>query len=228
MHVTQGAENVNKPGQVVLRLAENILSDRNFKIFFDKWFYSPGFQIALALRNIWSVGTLVLKRAPGLKFDSESQPKRGWYSIKTSKIQRVNFAATQWLDNKPVTILSSFCASHLQGSAQQFDRNKNQFVTIVAPQCILTYKKHMGYVDEINSYLGRFRVTTPCRSRAHVKIFLSFVTIVATNCWLEYSRDCDQQETPRKSRLSLYSFKTMIAESLCKANVCEKNISRQG
>ena len=72
VHVPQGAENINKPGQVVLRIAENIPSDRNFKLYFDNWFNSPGLQFALALRNIWSIGTLILIRAPGLKFDSES------------------------------------------------------------------------------------------------------------------------------------------------------------
>ena len=101
----------------------------------------------------------------------------------------------------------------------------NQFVTIVAPQCVLTNNEHMGYVDEISGCLGRFRVTTHCKSRAYLKVFVNFVNIVETNCWLEFSRDCDQQEIPRKSRLSFYSFKAMIAESLCKVNVCEK-ISR--
>ena len=134
--------------------------------------------------------------------------------ITGSIFEYVNFYATQWFDNKPVTILSSCCGSEPEGSVQRFHKNKNYFVTIVAPQCILTYNKHMGYVDEKNSYLGRFRVTTHCRSREYVKLFLTFVNIVATICWVEYSRDCDQQEIPRKSRWLLYSFKAMIAESL--------------
>ena len=168
VHVPQGAENINKPGQVVLRLAENIPSDRNFKLYFDNWFKSPGLQVALAVRNIWSIGTLILNSAPRLKI--ESKPERGWYSTKTLKIQDVNLYATQWFDNKPVTLLSSFWSPEQEGSVQRFDRNKNQFVTIEEPQCILTYNKHMGFVDEINfvkSYLGRFRVTH-CSSRAYV------------------------------------------------------------
>ena len=39
----------------------------------------------------------------------------------------------------------------LSQRAERFDRNNNQFVTIEAPQCILTYMKHMGYVDEITA-----------------------------------------------------------------------------
>ena len=42
VHVPQGAENINKPGQVVLRLADNIPSDRNFKLYFDNRFNLPG------------------------------------------------------------------------------------------------------------------------------------------------------------------------------------------
>ena len=70
--VTHDGENVDKPGQVVLRLAEISPPDRNFTLFFDNWFNSLGLPFALALRNLWSVGTLTLNRAPGLKFDSES------------------------------------------------------------------------------------------------------------------------------------------------------------
>ena len=37
---------VKKPGQVVLRLAKLIPTERSFKLFFDNWFNSPGLQVA--------------------------------------------------------------------------------------------------------------------------------------------------------------------------------------
>ena len=37
---------VKKPGQVVLRLAKLIPTEKSFKLFFDNWFNSPGLQVA--------------------------------------------------------------------------------------------------------------------------------------------------------------------------------------
>ena len=211
-----GGENVNKPGQVVLRLAENIPSGRNFKLFFDNWFNSPGLQIALALRQIWSIGTLMVNRAPGLKFDHIVKPARGSYVTKTMKIQDVQLFATQWFDNKPVTVLSTFCAGEPEVSLRRYDRVSKTHVAVQAPQSISVYNKHMGYVDEINSYLGRFRVTTHFRTRAYLKIFLNFVNIIATNCWAQYRRDAEREGDGKKDTMSLYVFKSLLAESLCK------------
>ena len=212
-------ENVNKPGQVVLRLARNIPPGRNFKLFFDNWFNSPGVQVALALRQIWSIGTLMVNRAPGLKFENKSKPERGTYVCKVQKQQNINLFATQWWDNKPVTLLSTFVSASPEGNVKRYDRANQKYLNITSPACIAVYNKHMGYVDEINSYLGRFRVTTHCRARAYFKIFLNFVNIVATNCWIQYTRDCKKHQISKKERFPLYNFKARLAESLCLTDV---------
>ncbi len=216
---------VNKPGQVVLRLASKFPNDRNFKLYFDNWFNSPNVQVALALRDIWSIGTLILNRAKGLKFEFDRSPPRGTHLTKCMKIQGVDLFATQWLDNKPVTLLSTFVASTPEIAVSRFDRQSKDFNSVPAPQCIAVYNKHMGYVDEINSYLGRFRVTTHCRSRAYIKIFLNFVNIIATNCWLQYRRDAENV-LEKKNILSLYDFKASLAESLCREGTTSGHTKR--
>ena len=115
-----------------------------------------------------------------------------------------------------MTFPSSFCFSEPESSVQTFDRNKSDNVSVKAPSCILEYNKHMGDVDEINSYPSH------CSSRAFVKIFLTILKTIATNCWLELNRDCELQKIHTKTRLYLFSFKAMIAESLCKVHVGTK------
>ncbi len=75
----------------------------------------------------------------------------------------------------------------------------------------------MGYVDEANSYLGRFRVARHFRKRAYLKIFVNLVNIVATNSWVQHRRDSDLNGIEKKHQLSLYDFKASLAESLCRA-----------
>ena len=55
----------------------------------------------------------------------------------------------------------------------------------------------MGRVDDINSYLGRFR-TTQNRKRAYIKIFLRFVNIMATNAQLKYQDYALMLKDPKK------------------------------
>ena len=118
--------------------------------------------------------------------------------------------------HKPVTVLSTFCAGEPEVSLRRYDRVSKTHVAVQAPQSISVYNKHMGYVDEINSYLGRFRVTTHFRTRAYLKIFLNFVNIIATNCWAQYRRDAEREGDGKKDTMSLYVFKSLLAESLCK------------
>ena len=165
--------NVNKPGQVVLRLASVIPVNCNHKLYFDNWFNSPAVQFVLALRGIWSIGTLMVNRAQGLKFETTRRPERGSYVVKTINLQGVTLYANQWFDNKPVTLLSSFCAANPETEVQRFDRRTRSYMAVPAPDCITVFNKHMGYVDEINSYLGRYRISTHVRNRVYLKIFFS-------------------------------------------------------
>ena len=114
------------------------------------------------------------------------------------------------------SVLSSFCAANPETEVQRFDRRTRSYMAVPAPDCITVYNKHMGYVDEINSYLGRYLISTHVRNRAYLKIFFNFVNIVATNCWIQYRRD--SEDLPKSEILDLYSFKANLADSLCRQN----------
>ena len=95
------------------------------------------------------------------------------------------------------------------------------------PRAILDYNTHMGHVDEINSYLGRFRMTTQTRKRAYKKIFLHFVNIMATNAWLKYRDDALMLKEPKKEIRSLFDFKLEVAYGLANCGTSLKQGGRR-
>ena len=203
------------------RLASVIPSNKNHKLYFDNWFNSPEIQVFLAKRGIFSIGTLRLARAAGLTFPNLSITKenRGTHFTKSATFTGVKLFAVRWLDNKEVTLLSSFVASSPGIEVNRYNRTEKKYETVKAPGIVKAYNTHMGYVDEINSYLGRFGMTTHCRSRAYIKIFLHFLNIIATNAWILYRRDCEDVREAKKNVLNLFDFKANLASALCKVEI---------
>ena len=140
----------------MLRLAEKIPKHVNHKLYFDNWFNSSATQIELSKNRIQSVGTLPVNRANLLKFDFD-HPRRVNYLVKV--VDNHKLYATQWYDNKPVTFLSTFIASEPEIAMKRFDRKTKTYIEVPAPAVLDVYNRHMGYADEINSYLGQLRMT---------------------------------------------------------------------
>ena len=206
---------VGKSGQIVLRMAKSIPEHKNHKLFFDNWFNSPMLQVLLFRKRIQSIGTLQLPRAKNLTFPelTEKKNERGKVLVKSTEIEGVRLFATKWIDNRSVHILSTFSAGDPSGYITRYDRKVQKHETITVPRAILDYNTHMGHVDEINSYLGRFRMTTQTRKRAYIKIILNFVNIMATNAWLKYRDDALMLKEPKKKldHLSISNLKSRMA-----------------
>ena len=169
-------------------------------------------------RGIFSIGTLRLARAVGLTIPNLSITKenRGTHFTKSATFAGVKLFAVRWLDKEK--LLSSFVASIPGIEVNRYNRIEKKYETVKAPSIVKAYNTHMGYV-EINSYLGRFRMTTHCRSTAYIKIFLHFLNIIATNAWILYRRDCEDVREAKKNVLNLFDFKAHLASALCKVEV---------
>ena len=127
--------------------------------------------------------------------------------MKSAEIEGVRLFATKWIDDRSVHILSTLSAGDSSGTITRYDRKVQKHETITVPGAILDNNSHMGHVDEINSYLGRFRMTTQTRKRAHIKIFLHFVNI-------KYRDDALMLKEPKKEIRSLFDFKLEVAYGL--------------
>ena len=218
---------VGKSGMVVVRLAKIIPKHKNFKLYFDNWFNSPELLVALAKDGLQSIGTLQPNRAKGLVFSSgPSAMPRGTIEVKAALVDGVDVYAIRWMDNRYVHLLSTFSASLPVAELDRFDRKRRQYIKVRAPAATLAYNNHMGHVDEVNSYIARYRMTTQTRARYYIKIFLHFVNMIATNCWAVYRRDCELDNVTVKDRLSLFAFKSQLASSLMRVNVSSRGVGR--
>ena len=75
----------------------------------------------------------------------------------------------------------------------------------------------MGYVDEANLSLWRFRVACHFRKRARPKKIVNFVNIVATSSWVQHQCHSDLNGFGKNHQLILYDFRAYLTVSLCRA-----------
>ena len=218
---------VGKSGQDVLQLAQSIPFNKAHKLYFDNYFNSPGLQCHLAQNGIFSVGTLRVNRAAGLILPPDKEMKkkgRGAMSEHFIIVDDQEIRVVKWFDNRPVVLMSSFSGKNPVTTVRRFNKKTKQYDDVPIPNIVAQYNTGMGYVDEINSYLGRFKLNIRCLSRYYLRIFFHFVNLSAVNSWLEYRRDC--KDTKEQEVLNLHDFKTHLAESLTKANLPVKTIGR--
>ena len=132
--------------------------------------------------------------------------------------------AVQWIDNKPVTLLSTYCAVDPLCELERFDKRNRSVVKVPTPSIVSTNNKHMGYVDEVISYLARYKLTCQSRSRYYLKIFHHFINLMVTNAWLKYSRNSEACKVPAKEILSLYDFKARVGQALLKVGTTSGHV----
>ena len=87
---------VGKSGQKVIRLAERLPKNRNYKMFFDNGFSSPQLIFELLKKGIFRSDERM--RSQG----------RGMCEKKVLKMHSGTLTATKWWDNKAVTLVSSY------------------------------------------------------------------------------------------------------------------------
>ncbi|XP_051574810.1 piggyBac transposable element-derived protein 3-like [Myxocyprinus asiaticus] len=67
---------IGASGNVVLHLAEPVLKNRNFKLFFDNWFSSVPLMLVMSQQGIHCLGTMRSNRLPGSSMMLDTDLKR--------------------------------------------------------------------------------------------------------------------------------------------------------
>lgn len=97
-------------GNIVVRLARVIPTNKNHKLFFNNYYTSLPVMVYLKKRGIRTVGTFRRNRFPNLKFMTEKQimkKPRGTSEECITVINYVPITAVQWRDNKIVNVASN-------------------------------------------------------------------------------------------------------------------------
>ncbi|CAB4025753.1 Hypothetical predicted protein [Paramuricea clavata] len=127
-------------GNVVLKLCASLPPNQNFKVFADNYVSNFALVSALAQRGLHYVGTIANNCLHGAPLKSEKELKkegRGSYHcvVETSK----NLFLVLWLDNKCVTVVSSYLVAEPVGSVQRYDRSQKKHISVDRPHVIGVY-----------------------------------------------------------------------------------------
>jgi len=174
--------------------------------------------VYLAKQGICSLGTLRRNRVPGIKLSDEKQLKkksRGFFSECLTQIDGVPVTATEWKDNKVVTLLSNFSGAEPASEVTRFDKKKNEHISVPCPNVVKIYNQHMGGVDLLDSIIARYRIAMRSK-KWYFKLFFHFMDVTMVNAWLLY------RKTKKENTMSLADFRREIAVSLCMqgSNIC--------
>ncbi|TKS66087.1 PiggyBac transposable element-derived protein 2 [Collichthys lucidus] len=74
----------------------------------------------------------------------------------------------------------------------------------------------MGGVDLLDSLIALYRTKVRSKKWYHRLVF-HFLDMVIPTTWLLYRRDCEGSGMGKKEEMKLYTFKSYVAEGLCKS-----------
>ena len=201
---------------IVLRLAQNIPSNKNYLLYFDNWFTSIPLVCELANRKIYCLGTVRANRLKGCPILSDKDLKskgRGAYDQKEVSIGNNTVRVIKWQDTKAVLLLTTFETINPILNAKRWDKTSKSKIDVSCPNAVKTYNQFMGGVDLLDSLIGLYRIKLRSKKYYH-RIFFHFLDMTIVTCWLLYRRDCTTLGLPPKNQLTLLEFKHSIANTL--------------
>ncbi|XP_034066448.1 piggyBac transposable element-derived protein 2-like [Gymnodraco acuticeps] len=210
---------IGASGNVVLRLAQPIPKQENYKLFFDNWFTSVPLVLTLAQQGIHTIGTVRCNRLPGvnLKCDAELKKKgRGSFEEKMAIVGETTLHVVKWYDNRTVSLLSDYAGAYPVNEVERWDRKQKLIMNVPRPAVVKEYNKNMGGVDLLDSLIALYRIKIRSKKWYHRLVF-HFMDMIIVTAWLLYRRDCEGTGMTRKEEMRLYTFKSYIAEGLQKS-----------
>lgn len=218
----QGEPDLGPSSNIVLQLARTIPVNANHLLYHDNWFTSPKLMAHLATKQIYSLGTVRQNRLKGignvLPTDKEMLKKqRGSHVEVSTTYDGVELRAMKWVDNRCVTLLTSFSSAQPLGTCKRYDKKRKEIVEIPCPKIVKTYNEEMGRVDLLDSLIALYRIHIRSHKYYH-KLVFHFLDVTIVNSWLLYRRDASAIGVSKKSQLQLQAFKLKVAYSLLRQN----------
>lgn len=212
VHLQEEEQNLSKSAQFVTVLCKTIPLGLPSAIFFDNFFCSLELIEYLKSKKLESLGTIRSDRLRECKLKSEKILKkegRGSYHFQTDR--RSGLTIVRWVDNKVVTMASSFMGVQPLSTAKRFDKKQNGKVDVPIPAVVKNYNKHMGGVDLGDMLISLYR--TPFKAkRYYLRIFAYILDLCICNAWLLARRDANLLNEQFKKPLK--KFRQEIATTL--------------
>ena len=129
----------------------------------------------------------------------------------------------KWYDNRSVSLLSNYIGAHPVTEVDRWDGKQKKVIKVPCPAVVREYNKNMGGVDLLDSLIALNRNKIRSKKWYHRLIF-HFIDVTIVTAWLLYKRDYSSTGMRKEEQMKLYTFKSYIAESLCKSG---KNLERK-
>ncbi|CAK1589631.1 unnamed protein product [Parnassius mnemosyne] len=212
---------------IVVRLARCIPRNQQYRLFFDNYYTSPELISYLAKEGILSLGTVSKGRLgkdvqiPSLKDLKKDKVERGFSEEWVANVDGTDIVTVMWYDNKPVVLSSSFVGQEPIQLVRRYCKKQKKYIQVDCPQIVKVYNQHMGGVDLLDSFLGKYKIKIRTK-KWYLRLFYHLIDVIVVNSWLLYRRVGEQKQTP--TPLKLKDFKFDLGKSLC---MCGPSITKK-
>ncbi|XP_054269847.1 piggyBac transposable element-derived protein 3-like [Macrosteles quadrilineatus] len=195
-------------------------------LYFDRYFTTTKLADALLDQGIRCSGTIMKNRVPkntDLVPDKEfKKSERG--SSQVSVREDGKMAVTKWLDNKPVSMLSTSESKEPQHQVKRWNKKEKKYITVSQPAVINSYNKNMGGVDLAD------RIMSYCPNRSKTKkwtirCIMHFFDLAMSNAWLQMREFKRSQNVRPKDIPQFRAFKLAFGVRLIEQNLQDDNES---
>ena len=83
---------------------------------------------------------------------------RGSYEMKEASVVSVKQLAIKWIDNRSVTVLSSFDSVEPMKSVKWYDKEEKKLIEVQCSAAIANRNKNMGGVDLLDAFLSYYQI----------------------------------------------------------------------
>lgn len=194
--------------RVVLELSKYVTPKS--VIGFDNFFTNPTLMRKLRRKKIYSLGT-VRSNVRGLdKFIQKDKKieklmKRGEFQFKTKGC----IAATKWMDNKPVCMLSTLHSPRKTAIVKRRNKDGSR-VPIPCPHVVAAYNEIMGGVDRFDQLRERYAIGRRSIKWWH-RILYYLVDLAIVNSFIMWKCVKNKKE---KEECNQLSFRIRLAKQL--------------
>lgn len=203
-------------GNVVCHLTQSLPKNVNHKVFFDNFFSTVALMNHLKKDGFWAVATIHnvrLKGADRHLLTEKELKKKGCGSFDYVVETNSGVTVLCWFDNGPVQLLSNYIGNGLATQARCWSKKEGRFISTDRPTMVVEYNSNMGGVDLL---LSMYRIHHRS-TKYYMHIVFYCIGVAVVNGLLLYRRHMTQKNVPAKNHMSLLSFQSEIAVSLCKA-----------
>ena len=188
---------------IVMELMEPYLQNGH-TVFVDNWFTSPSLFLNLAGKETNAVGTVRVNRK-NMPQQFKSKMGKG----ETKVVFSHKMMALQWMDRKPVTILSTCHDDVDMTRTRKISRKTN--APVMKPKVVIDYNNSMNAVDKQDQQLSSFPIMRRY-AKGYKKMFFYMIDVAIFNSYA-----LQKKITGKKQHFT--EFRIQLAEKIIESVV---------